>query len=179
METFVTSEGREVPLRHVASRYIEMIRAKHTIPDPPTYTFEAAGGVKVTKEHDEESAEQTGPEAVELWKQFVKDRQKAWADQEQEVLEFLIYQVIAEDPPPVEEWGVDFDLFDLPKPDDSDPIKYKAEWVLHEIVADHDDYAKLVTRLYEMGGLIDSARAAEFEGLFRITLQRLAATLKT
>ncbi len=173
---YTTSEGRVVPLRRVAPRYIDQIRAKHTIPDPPTYSFKAAGGVVVTKEHDEESVEESPAEDKAAWLDYVTERRTAYQAQEQEVLEFLMYQCIAEDPPPVDEWSVDFELFKLEKPDDKDPIKFKVDWVQYELITDQEkDYAGLMTRLYEMGGMVDSSHVAKFEGLFQLVVERLAA----
>ena len=172
---YTTSEGRIVPLRRVAPRYVDQIRAKHTIPDPPTYSFKAAGGVTVTKTHDEESVKESGPEDKAAWLDYTTGRRDAFAAQEQEVIEFLMFQCIAQDPDPVSEWSVDFALHGLEPPDETDPVKFKVEWVQSEILANEDDYASLITKLYEMGGLVDSNRAMEFEGLFRVTMERLAA----
>ena len=175
---YTTSEGRVVPLRRVAPRYVDQIRAKHTIPDPPTYSFKAAGGVEVTLPHDEESVKQSDPDAHKAWNEYKDNLRSATAAQEQEVIEFLMFQCIAQDPDPIEEWSVDFALHGLEPPDQSDPLKFKVEWVQSEILANEDDYPGLITRLYEMGGLVDSNRAAEFEGFFRLTMEGIAATAR-
>ena len=175
---YTTSEGRVVPLRRVAPRYVDQIRAKHTIPDPPTYSFKAAAGVIVTKTHDEESVKESGPEDKAAWLDYTTKRRDSVAKQEQEVIEFLMYQCIAQEPDPISEWSVNFALHGLEPPDDSDPVKFKVEWVQSEVLANEDDYAGLITRLYEMGGLVDSNRAAEVEGLFRLTLERIAAAAR-
>ena len=172
---YITSEERVVPLRRVAPRYVDQIRAKHTIPDPPTYSFKAGGGVEVTLPHDEKSIEQSGPEAHKEWNEYKKTHREKLAAQEQDVLEFLIFQCIDQEPEPVADWSVDFALHGLEPPDESDPVKFKVEWVQSEILANEDDYAGLMTRLYEMGGLVDSNRAMEFEGLFQLVVERLAA----
>ena len=172
---YTLSDGRVVPLRRVARRYVDQIRMKHAIPDVPTYSFKAAGGVIVTKPHDEESAMESGPEDKAAWMDYKKARNEALALQEGEVIQFLIYQAIAQDPPPVSEWSVDFDLFGIEPPDDSDPKQFKVSWFEYELLTDEDDYAPLITRLYEMGGLVDSNRAGEFEAIFRLVMERFAA----
>ena len=169
------SDGRVIPLRRVARRYLDLIRAKHTLPEPPTYTFTAAGGVEVTKTHDQESAEQSGPEDLAAWNKYRQEHRDALAAQETEVVQFLVYHCIAEDPPPVEEWSVDFKLHGLEPPADEDPIAFKSEWFQMEIITDEDDYAGIMTKLYECGGLVDSDQAQQFEALFRLVLERLAA----
>jgi hypothetical protein len=176
---YTLSDGRIIPLRRVARRYIEQIRAKHEIPDPPTYTFKAAGGVEVTKVHDEESVAESGPEDKAAWHDYREAKREATALQEGEVVQFLIYQAIALDPPPVEEWSVDFKLFGIEPPSDEDPKQFKVAWFEYELLTDEDDYAPLITRLYEMGGLVDSDRADEFESIFRLVLQRLAVVAGT
>lgn len=173
---YILSDGRVVPLRRVARRYVEQIRAKHTIPETPTYSFEAAGGVTVTKTHDEESVAESPAEDKAAWLDYKKAHREALALQEGDVIQFLIYQAIDMEVPPVDEWSVDFDLFKMEKPDDSDPKQFKVSWFEYELLTDEEDYAPLMTRLYEMGGLVDSDRAGEFEAIFRLVVERLAAT---
>ena len=176
---YTTSEGRIVPLRRVTPRYVDQIRAKHTIPELPTYSFVTKAGVTVTLPHDEESVKQSGPEAAQVWSEYQTARRVALQDQEQEVIEFLMYHCITEDPPPVSEWSVDFKLHGLEPPDDSNPIQFKVAWVQSEIILNEEqDYPGLLTRLYEMGGLVDSAKALEFEGFFRLIMERLATTAR-
>ena len=169
------SDGRVVPLRRVALSYVDQIRAQHEIPDPPTYSFKAAGGVVVTLPHDEASAEESGPEEKAAWLDYKKARREALAAQEADTLRFLIYQCIDADPPPVDEWSVDHALFGLEPPDPKDKVGFKVAWFERELMTDEGDYAGLVTKLYEMGGLVDSDRAGEFEAIFQLVVERLAA----
>jgi len=83
---------------------------------------------------------------------------------------------VAEDPPPPEKWNIDFQLWGLDAPDQSDLIQYKVDWFESEVCVTPDDYAKAMTLLYQMGGLIGNDQAAEFESFFRATLARLGIT---
>jgi hypothetical protein len=168
-ESFTTSEGLVVPLRRVARRHVERVRAKHVIPDPPTYSFEAAGGVTVTKDHDETTLE--SPEDHKAWNEYRAARLEAIMAQEAEIAKFLIFNCVAMDPPPVKEWSVDFGMWDIEPPDDSDPLAFKLEWFESEVMVNDQDSSKILARLYEMGGLVDSDQVTEMESFFRAVLE--------
>ena len=51
MEPFVSSDGREVPLRAVGRRYVQMVMDKWAIPDVPTYEAKTAGGEVEIHQH--------------------------------------------------------------------------------------------------------------------------------
>jgi len=172
--TFTTSEGRIVRLKHVARRHVDRIRAKHKMPEPPTYSFEAAGGEVVVKLHDETTL--TTLEDHKQWNEYQKARIETLAAQQRELAVFLIYNCVAEDPPPPEQWAVDFELWGLDAPDQTDLIQYKVEWFESEVCINPGDYAKAMTMLYQMGGLIGADQVAEFESFFRTTMERLGLT---
>ena len=171
--TYTTRNGTTLSLRRVAQRHVARILAKHPIPDPPTYTFKAAGGAEVTQTHDETTLET--PEDHKAWNIYLKERAKANSEQNLAVIRFLIYQCIADDPPPPEQWSINFDLWGLEPPDTSDPISYKVEWLESEVATDPDDYSALISRLYQLGGLLKEEHVEDFEKFFRATLARLGS----
>jgi len=172
-EVFTTSDGREIPLRPVSRVYVARIQQKHAIPKPPTYTAQLVGGGTQTFDHDETTLEST--EDHRAWKEYQEARSEAIAGRIQDTMRFLFYHCVNMEPPPVEEWSVDFDAWGIDPPDPEDKIRFKQEWIEMELLADQDDYAKFTTKLYELAGLIDSKAAEEFERFFRLTLARLTS----
>ena len=173
-EEFTTSTGRVIPLRYVARRHVERIRAKYVPPEPPTYSFEAAGGETVTLTHDETTVEESGPEDRAAWAEYQTALTSTMFKLEMETAKFLIYNCVDEEPSPIQDWSVDFTLWGLSLPDPSDPIAFKMEWFESEVIVNEADYAPLMSKLYELGGLLDGERAKEFEAFFRATLARLS-----
>jgi hypothetical protein len=174
MDEYLTSAGVTIPLRHVSKAWVERIYAKYPMPEVPTYTAELVGGGTQDFEHDETTLESA--DDFRRWQQYQDDRTQAISDRLQEVAEFLLYNCIELDPPPLEEWSVDFDFWDLDKPDSKDKKQYKLDWIELELLADPDDEAAVMAKLYQMGGVIDSGKVKEFEEFFRLALGRVSSS---
>lgn len=170
MDIFTTSSGRVIPLRRVSRFYLAKIGAKHPLPDTPTYTFKAAGGTDVEKPHDETTLE--SPEDHKAWNEHVTECERIEGERIDETMNFLMCNCIAEEPPPVEEWSVDFDLWDLEKPDPEDVIQFKVQWINLELVPDPADFSRLIAKAYEMAGMLQGKVVREFEEFFRFHLER-------
>ena len=181
---YTTKDGRIIQLRPVGQRYIDMIRAKHPLPEMPSYTIETVAGDKETHQHsairdDKGHIIKTTletPEDWDTWHAYESGTREAISAQYAAITEFLLYNAIAEEPPPVEEWGTDLALFGLTPPDPTtEPIQHKAFWVENELLPDQDDLSGILSQLYAMAGIIAADRVHEFESFFRLTLARLTA----
>jgi hypothetical protein len=93
----------------------------------------------------------------------------------QELAQFLLWECIADKPTPTDDWSVDFQFWGIEPPSTDDELQYKIDWVEYELVPDPDDYAALMTRLYQCAGMIGKDQAKEFEAFFRFALERLAS----
>ena len=173
-EQFVTSEGAEIPLRRVSRVYIARIHAKYPIPEVPTYTAKIVGGSEQTFPHNEESLET--PEDHKLWNDYTTAKDDAVEHRLKDVAEFLLFQCVALEPPPLDEWRVDFGMWDIEPPDPSNKLRYKIDWIEMELVPNPDDYGGLMARLYTMAGVLEPDMVEEFERFFRLTVGRLAAS---
>ena len=91
----------------------------------------------------------------------------------QELTEFLLYQCVKDDPPPLAEWGMDYARWGLEPPDESDPVNFKLRWIEDIFCPGPDCMAKLLGQLYRLVGLMGKDLASEFEAFFRVTLERL------
>lgn len=171
MDEFVTSAGVTIPLRHVSKAWVERIYAKHSMPETPTYTAELVGGGTQTFEHDDTTL--VSAQDHQAWNQYQDDKAQAISRRLEELASFLLYHCIELEAPPLEEWSVDFEMWGFEKPDPEDKKGYKLAWIDHELLADPDDEAKMMAKLYEMGGVIDSGKVKEFEEFFRLTLGRI------
>jgi hypothetical protein len=172
-EQFTTSDGAEVPLRRVSRVYVARIHAKYPIPETPTYTAKIVGGSEQTFQHNATSLET--PEDHKMWNEYVEAKDAAVSGRLKEVAEFLLFQCVDLDPPPTDEWRVDFDMFGIEPPDPTNKLKYKIDWIEMELVPDPDDYGRLMGRLYGMAGILEPDMIEEFERFFRLTVGRLAA----
>jgi len=182
MEPFITSDGREIPLKRVARRHVDRIRTKYHIPDAPTYTVTLVGGGIQTFPHEHRiidgklrSTLET-PEDHKLWNEYQEELEKVTTEQLEETTKFLIYSCVDMEVPNPNDWEFDFDLWGAELPDDSDPVAYKLEWFESELVTDPDDYAGIMTRLWVAGGLLEEGQAREFELFFRTVLARLSTS---
>ena len=110
-----------------------------------------------------------------MWNAYQEARSKAIGDRMENAVKFLMCQCVAEDPPPLDEWGMDFDAWGLEPPDASDAKALKIFWIENELLPDPDDLARLVSRLYVLGGIIGEDQAANLERFFRLTVERLTA----
>lgn len=182
MEPYITSDGREIPLRAVGRRFVEQVMAKHPMPETPTYEVTTVSGdierhphsVKINAE-GEEVTTFANEEDRETWDAFKQTERETLQARYEAAARFLLYQAIPLDPTPPEEWGIDFDLWGLEVPDPEDKIDYKVFWIENVLIPDSDDIAGLLARLYAMAGIIGKDRVQEFEEFFRFTLVRLAA----
>ena len=172
-DQFITSEGTKIPLRRVSRVYVARINAKHPIPDIPTYTATIVGGSEQTFPHDETTLETA--EDRETWREYKEAQDRAVSGRLKDVAEFLLYHCVAQDPPPIEEWSVDFGMWDIEPPDPADEVRYKIDWIEMEVVPNPDDYGGLMARLYGMAGVLEPDMIEEFERFFRLTVGRLAA----
>ena len=183
MEPYVTQDGREIPLRAIGRRYVELEMDKHPLPEVPTYTVEtAAGEVEVHPHQVQKDAEgkitkstlTTDAEWAE-WHAYEADREAAIAARYEAATRFLLYNCIPATPTPVDDWSVDLGLWGMAVPDAAgEPVAHKLFWIENEYLPDPDDLTGILARLYEMAGLIAKDRAREFEAFFRFALARVA-----
>lgn len=183
MEPYITKDGREVPLRTVGRRYVDQVRAKHPLPEKPTYTVETAAGDVETHPHQvQKDAEGkitkstlTTDEDWAAWNAYEQGIGEAISRQYEAMTEFLLYNCINLEPEPVDQWTIDPALWGLDVPDPSDKIAFKTFWLENEYLSDQDDLVGVLARLYAAHGVIKEDRITEFESFFRVTLARLTA----
>ena len=182
MEPFVTTDGTEIPLRSVGQRYVQQVMSKFPMPEVPTYEAPTAAGEVEVHQHNVKYGEDgkligTSLETDEdwaLWNAYKEAELKAISDRWQAAARFLLYQAVIEDPPPLEEWSVDFSFWeDLTPPDPEDKRAFKVFWIENELITDPDDLARLLAQLYVMGGVVEKEGAKELEAFFRATVERL------
>lgn len=171
-EEFVTSSGVTIPLRRVSQVYIERIYAREELqlPKVPTYEAELLGGGTQTFHLDKDSLET--PEDKEKWLEFESAREHIIAERLHAVAEFLLFNCIDMEAPPVDEWSVDFDMWDFERPDPEDEKGFKLQWIECELLSDPDDYAAIMAKLYGMAGIVEESKIQEFEQFFRLALGR-------
>ena len=183
MEPFVTKDGREIPLKAVGRRYVQMVMDKNPIPEVPTYEAKTVAGVVEKHRHvvkydaDGKLVGTTlqNDEDWAMWNEYQEARSKAIGDRMEQAIRFLMCQCVDQEPPPVDEWGLDFAAWGLIPPDASDKQAYKIFWIENELLPDPDDLARLVSRLYVLGGIVGEDQAANLERFFRLTVERLTA----
>jgi len=183
MEPFITKDGREVPLRAVGQRYVQMVMDKHKIPPVPTYEAKTiAGDVEIHQHKVKYDAKGklvgttiTTDEEWAEWNAYQEERSQAIGNRMEGAVKFLLCQCVVENPPALEEWSLDFVEWGLEPPDNSDDKAYKLFWIENELLPDPDDMARLVSRLYVMGGIVGEDQAESLEQFFRLTVARLAA----
>jgi uncharacterized protein YrzB (UPF0473 family) len=183
MEPFVTSDGREVPLRAVGKRYVQMVMDKHPVPDVPTYEAKTVAGeveihphrVKYDTDGNLLGTTLQTEEEWEMWREYQAARSEAIGSRMENAIRFLMCKCIDLEPPPVDEWEVDFAAWGLEPPDADDAQAFKLFWIENELLPDSDDLARLVSRLYVLGGIVGEDQAANLERFFRLTVERLAA----
>ena len=183
MDPFVSSDGREIPLRAVGRRYVQMVMDKWTIPDVPTYEAKTAGGeveihqhrVKYDAEGNLAGTTLQGDEEWAMWREYQAARSEAIGDRMEGAVKFLLCQCVDLEPPPVDEWAVDFAAWGLEPPDADDEQAHKIFWIENELLPDPDDLARLVSRLYVLGGIVGEDQAVSLERFFRLTVERLVA----
>lgn len=181
MEPYITTDGREIPLKAVGRRFVEQVMAKHPIPEVPTYEVTTVAGDIERHPHSikigEDGKEITtfaNEEDRETWDAYKKAEREALQARYEAAARFLLYQCVDLGPEPPDTWGIDFELWGLTVPDPDDKIDFKIFWIENVLVPDADDMAALLARLYAMGGIIGKDRVQEFENFFRFTLVRLA-----
>ena len=184
MEPFVTKDGREIPLRAVGLRYVQMIMDRTAIPDVPTYTAETVAGdvevhkhvvkrdrdgklVGTTLQSDEDWAE---------WNAYEQARSDALAKRMQDAITFLMCECVQVDPPDEWAWSVDFEGWGMEPPEiPEDPRQRKLFWIENELLPDSDDLTALTARLYVIGGIVGEDQAKNLESFFRLAVARLSA----
>jgi hypothetical protein len=164
---FMTKAGIHVPLRAPGRWFVSQILEMHPVPSTPIYFEEKEDGTKERHEHDEESL------GLEAWIAYEEKRDKAVAERMVALVTFLVCYCVIPDPPPPEEWSVDFELFGLEPPDQGNPKAYKLAWVENELCPAPEDWAALMSRLMDMAGLVEEGNVEAYEGFFRATLARL------
>jgi len=183
MEPYVTQDGREIPLRAIGRRYVELEMDKHPLPEVPTYEAETAAGEVEVHPHQVQydgegkitKSTMTTDEEWAAWHAYEAAREEAVAARYQAATYFLLYNCIPAQPAPVAEWSVDLDLWGIEVPDpEADPVAFKIFWIENEYLPDSDDLTGILARLYEAAGLVAKDRAREFEAFFRLALARLA-----
>ena len=183
MEPFVGSDGREIPLRAVGRRYVQMIMDKYPIPPVPTYTATTVAGDVETHEHRVKydakgnvvQATLQTEEEWQTWREYQAARTAAISTRMEQATQFLLCQCIPLEPPPIEEWSLDFAAWGLEPPPTDDPQAYKIFWIENELLPDPNDLAGLVARLFVIGGIVGEDQASNLEQFFRLTVERLAA----
>ena len=183
MEPFVTQDGREVPLKAVGRRYVQMVMDKHQIPPVPTYEATTIAGeievhphvVKYDAEGNLIGTTLSSEEEWAMWNAYQTARSQAIGDRMEAATRFLLCQCVAEEPPPLAGWSMDFAAWGLEPPDEGDAQAFKLFWIENELLPDPDDLARLVSRLFALGGLVGEDQAENLERFFRLTVARLAA----
>lgn len=183
MEPFKADDGREIPLRRVGRRYVQMVMDQHVIPSVPTYEATTVAGEKETHPHvvkyDAEGqlvgTTLQSDEDWAIWNAYQAARSEAIGDRMEAVTRFLLCQCVELEPEPVDEWSVDFALWGLTPPDPGDAQAFKLFWIENELLPDPDDLARLVARVFVIGGLTEEDQAGNLEQFFRLTVARLSA----
>lgn len=182
MEPFVAKDGREIPLRAVGRRYVQMIMDKEKIPPVPTYEAKTVTGdvevhqhvVKYGKDGELIGTTLQTEEDWTMWNEYEDARTKAIAGRMEGAIQFLICECVDLEPPLVEEWALDFEAWGLELPSIDDKREYKQFWIENELLPDSDDMARLVSRLYVIGGIVGEDQAENLEQFFRLAVARLA-----
>ena len=182
MEPFVSSDGREIPLRAIGRRYVQMIMDKYPVPPVPAYTATTIAGdveihehrVKYNDKGEVVQATLQTEEEWQMWREYQDARSTAIGNRMEQATRFLLCQCIPLDPPPIEEWGMDFAVWGLEIPE-TDPQAFKIFWIENELLPDPDDLARLVSRLFVIGGIVGEDQANNLERFFRLTVARLTA----
>lgn len=175
MDPFVTQDKREIPLVAVGKRYIQQIWNKYPIPDPPTYEVELVGGGKQAFPHvvNSQSSTLTTLEDHQAWTAYQARVVETTGQRFEALLVFLMCRCVDLEPPPLSQWSMDFAEWGLDPPDSRDKQAYKVFWIENELVPDPDDQAALVSRLYQIAGILGEDDVKEFERFFRSTVARL------
>jgi len=146
-EKFVAKDsGIELTLRAIPTRLVLELLSQIPLPDPPTYTIETAGGGTRTFPHDAASIEET-PEDRPAWNEYLERYERVATERAVESHKFMIMQGIVENPPPLEEWSINYALWKLNPPDPEDKVSYKVRWIEEMVCADPADMRALVIAL--------------------------------
>lgn len=163
--------GIELKLRPVRAQLVARVLARPDFEPPPvpTYTVTLAGGVTEEYEHNEGSP--NTPEEQAEWDAYITERNRRQLERDTTFHKFLIEHGIATEPPPPDQWGVDWQRWGIDPPDRSDPVEYKRQWIEEVVCPGTGDLILLFLQLQAMTG-IDQTRVKEMERFFRPELAR-------
>jgi YD repeat-containing protein len=184
MKPFIANDGREIPLKAVGRRYVQMVMDKHPVPPVPTYEAKTVAGEVEIHQHKvkyDDKGKLVGTtlntdEEWAMWHAYEEARTQAVANRMEGAIQFLMCECVDLQPAPLEEWEFDFASWGLEPPDIEDEREFKAYWIENELLPDSDDMARLVSRLYVIGGIVGEDQAASLEQFFRLTVARLSAS---
>lgn len=165
---YTTPSGQELTLRPVGRRYVQQILSKPETPKKPTYEAVTVSGHIEIHEHDEKSLETDEEKAA--WLDYEIAQKDVTNEKLTNLTMFLLLEGVADDPPPLKEWSVDLERWNLEVPDD--PEELKVFWLENE-ACPGEFMGGLMARLFQIAGLANEEGAAQLESLFRLTLARL------
>ena len=170
--TFVSpSTGIELELGHIATQLVAALLQRADFQDPPkpTYTVELIGGATKEFDHNEESAETE--EERRVWLDYQTQLRAIQLARNTTLHHFMIEMGVKTQPPPPDEWGVNWERWGLEPPDPTDAETYKRRWIEEVVCPSETDLIPLIIKLRSMTG-VSEERVKELEKFFRPGLAR-------
>jgi hypothetical protein len=163
--TFTTAAGVTLQLRQVSHYAIELVRAAHPLPDAPTYTTTAFGGVTLTLPY---TAETIDEETRPIWLVYQAQLATAMEAQNEAVLQLLLAEGVLCELPEDTAWLDSLSYFGVAIP--AAKQAQKALYITTQLVFSAPERQRLIQAIIDLPLELETAvRAAEagFRGKVR------------
>ncbi len=161
-DVFVTKDGNRIPLRRVAPILMEKIRKSVTLPSPPTYEVETAGGDIETHIHDETTLETDEDRAA--WAAYQIAHAKANEAMIEKILRLLFAKATGDVLPPSDDWAKEQAYLGVDVP--GDPLERKIHYIQTELLTHTSDIMAFMTAAMALTG-VDEEVVESAEATFR------------
>lgn len=161
-DVFVTKDGNRIPLRRVAPILMEKIRKSVTLPSPPTYEVEIAGGDIETHVHDETTLETDEDRAA--WAAYQKDFASANNRMIEKILRLLFAKATGDVLPPSDDWAKEQAYLGVDVP--GEPLERKIHYIQTELLTHTSDIMAFMTAAMALTG-VDEEVVQAAEATFR------------
>lgn len=170
-QEYTTANGRAIYLTPVSPLLLQKLNESFDEewpePEHPWYDVEIAGGDKERHLHDDKSAEETGPETVELLNGYRDELRERNAEISRRVMRVIFlkgvdYGEITDD------WIAEQEYMGIKVPDN--PVGRRMHFIETEVIGSPNDLANIMTEVMAMGG-VGRERIDEVKRMFQSRLQ--------
>lgn len=171
-QSYTTAKGKTVEFLGVSPFEVDEIRQLVEIPPVPTRKIETA--VPGYSEEEPLSEEDLRDDQERrIWAEYVRERDKAKAQQEKLVMEFILLEGIRFDMDEMEEWEAKRKRWGLPVPEDERTLMLK--YVQTAVIGSVEDLNAITAGIFAKQG-VDEATLKSIQSTFQRTVRRETAS---